>query len=195
MSWSLSFQFRDSVGWFSWEQFLYQTKFTLVVSLQSQYRVTFCPGLTVSSTTGLESTSWQDTTAPERKILSISIKIKCATWRNRWWYINVILKHQIAINPYTGHHIQLIYYCNWNFNINILPKMTGRKTYVQLIMMICGGVKTFDTFIAPIWLKAEGLKMTCDWLALWKMLQLFLYVYQARTEVIWPEFHYMSILD
>ena len=176
----LSFQFRDSVGWFSWEQFLYQTIFSLAEILQSQHRVMLWPGLTVSSTTGLESTSWQDTTAPERKILSISIKIKCATWRNRWWYINVILNHQIPIIPYTGHHMQLMHYWNRNFNVNILPKMTGRKTYVQLIMMICGWVKTFDTFITPIWLKAEGLKMTCDWLALWKMLRVFLSAYQAR---------------
>ena len=191
MPWCLSSQFRDSVGWFSWEQFLYQTIFTLVVSLQSQYRVTFSPGLTVSSsTTGLESTSWQDTTAPERKILSISIKIKCAaSWSNIWWYINVILKHKIPINHYTGHHTQLMYYWNRNFNVNILPKMTGRKTYVQLIMMICGGVKTFDTFITPIWLKAEGLKMTCDWLALWKMLRLFLYAYQAR----WYDLSFVTI--
>ena len=92
-----------------------------------------------------------------------------------------------------------------NFNKNILPKITGRKTYVQLMLMICWGVKTFDSFITPIWLKAEGLKMTCDWLSMWKILWLFAYQMRCGCQKIeknysleliyWPEFHYISILD
>ena len=81
--------------------------------------------------------------------------------------------------------------------MNTLPQIMHRKVFIQLMMMLCWGVKTFETLLARIW--PTGGKMKNALLLAVESVEVVSLCapeHQKHSHGLrWPEFHFVSRWD